>query len=379
MTDETERDQPGNGPGPSGQDLIGVNDLAPDLRERARQIAAGLDVRDRQSVVQFGVGPQRRISEFAEKILSEVRARDGGEAGEVLGGLVSAIRSADVGSLAAEPSGLGRLFGGAKRRINAFLQRYETIASRIDGIVSQLEQARMGLLRDIALLDTLYTKNTEYLQELDVHIAAGALLLEEVRTRVLPEYQEQARLSGDPSRSQQLQDMNQLVSRFEKKLHDMQLSRMVAIQTAPQIRLIQGNNETLVEKIQNSILTTIPLWKSQVVIALGLVRQKKALELQRQVTDTTNELLEKNARMLRESSAGVARESERAIVEIETLKTVNDELIATIEETLQIQQEGREKRARAEEALAEMESDLSRRLQRITAGEDESSREVGES
>ncbi|SIQ39961.1 Uncharacterized conserved protein YaaN involved in tellurite resistance [Alkalispirochaeta americana] len=375
MTEDTGKTRPETEPASPEKELISIEDLAPELQNRAREVASTVDVRDRQTVVQFGVAPQRRISEFAEKVLSEVRTKDGGEAGAILSGLVTTIRAADVGSLATEPSGLGRLFGGAKRRVNAFLQRYETLATQIDGIVRELEQARMGLLRDIALLDTLYTKNGEYLQELDVHIAAGKLLLEEVRDTVLPEYQERARTSGDPSRAQELQDMNQLVSRFEKKLHDMQLSRMVAIQTAPQIRLIQGNNETLVEKIQSSILTTIPLWKSQVVIALGLVRQKKALELQRQVTDTTNELLQKNARMLREGSTGVARESERSIVEIETLQSVNDELIATIEETLQIQQEGREKRAQAEVALAEMESTLSRRLQRITAESNESSRE----
>lgn len=349
--------------------LVDIRNLTPEAQPRAREVANTIDVTDRQSIIQYGVGAQRRISDFADTILTEVRTKDGGHAGEILGGLVTTIRDVDVGSLSSEPGFVGRMFGGVKRRIDKFMQRYESMATQIDKVVRELEQARMGLLRDIATLDSLYEKNLEYLQELDVYIAAGKLKLEEVRSTILPELQERASTSQDPADSQRLQDLNQLVVRFEKKLHDMQLSRMVAIQTSPQIRLIQGNNETLVEKIQNSVLTTIPLWKNQIVIAIGLFRQKKALELQQQVTNTTNDLLKRNSEMLKSGSLEVARESERGIVEIETLQKVNNDLISTIEETLQIQKEGRQKRVEAEAELQKMESELKERLRRVSAEE----------
>lgn len=347
--------------------LVDIKSLEPNVQARAREVAATIDVSDRQTIVQYGVGPQRRISDFADTILAEVRTKDGGHAGEILGGLVTKIRDVDVKSLSAEPGRLARLFGGVKRKIERFMQRYESLATQIDTVVRELEQARMGLLRDIATLDSLYEKNLEYLQELNVYIAAGKLKLEEVRNNVIPEYEKKARESQDPADAQRLQDLNQLVNRFEKKLHDMQLSRMVAIQSSPQIRLIQGNNETLVEKIQSSVLTTIPLWKNQIVIAIGLFRQKKALELQQQVTNTTNDLLKRNSEMLKQGSLDVARESERGIVEIETLQKVNNDLISTIEETLQIQKEGRVKRAEAEVELRKMESELKNRLRRVSA------------
>ncbi len=349
--------------------LVDINNLDPEFQPRVREVASSIDVNDRQSIVQYGVGAQRRISDFADTILSEVRTKDGGHAGEILGGLVQTIRDVDVNSLSAEPGMFGRVFGGMKRKVARFLQRYESLATQIDTVVRDLEQARMALLRDIATLDSLYEKNMDYLRELDIFIAAGKLKLEEVRSTILPEFEERARNSQDPADAQRLQDLNQLVSRFEKKLHDMQLSRMVAIQTSPQIRLIQSNNETLVEKIQNSVLTTIPLWKNQIVIAVGLFRQKKALELQQKVTDTTNELLKRNAEMLKQGSVDVARESERGIVEIETLQKVNNDLISTIEETLQIQKEGREKRAQAEVELRKMETELKDRLRRVSAEE----------
>lgn len=346
--------------------LVDIKTMQPEIQPRVREVAAQIDVTDRQAIVQYGVGPQRRISDFADTILSEVRTKDGGHAGEILGGLVTTIRDVDVNSLSAEPGVFGKMFGGMKRRVQKFLQRYESLATQIDTIVRRLEQARMELLKDIATLDNLYEKNLEYLQDLDIHIAAGKLKLEEVRSTVLPEFEKRAAESSDPADAQRLQDLNQLIIRFEKKLHDMQLSRMVAIQTSPQIRLIQGNNETLVEKIQSSVLTTIPLWKNQMVIAVGLFRQKSALELQKQVTSTTNELLKRNSEMLKQGSVEVARESERGIVEIETLRKVNDDLISTIEETLQIQREGREKRAQAEGELKKMETELKDRLRRVS-------------
>jgi uncharacterized protein YaaN involved in tellurite resistance len=223
----------------------------------------------------------------------------------------------------------------------------------------------MTLLRDITMLDQLYEKNLEYLKDLDLFIAAGIMKLEELRAARLPELEAAAKASNDPADAQKLNDFNQFLVRFEKKLHDLKLSRMIAIQTAPQVRLIQNNDQALVEKIQSSILTTIPLWKNQIVIAISLLRQRKALGVQKAVTDATNELLTKNSEMLKAGSVAVAAETERGIVEIETLKKVNDDLISTIEETIRIQEDGKAKRAQAETELRQLESDLKNKLAAI--------------
>jgi uncharacterized protein YaaN involved in tellurite resistance len=218
------------------------------------------------------------------------------------------------------------------------------------------------LLRDVTLLDSLYVKNLGYLKQLDYYIIAGTVKLEELKNKVLPEMKEQAQNSQDAVDAQRVNDMNQLINRFEKKLHDLKLSRMISVQTAPQVRLIQNNDQVLVEKIQSSILNTIPLWKNQIIIAITLFRQKKALAIQKEVTDTTNELLLKNSQMLKDTSIGVAKEAERGIVEIETLKKVNKDLIDTIEETIKIQQEGSVKRQQAEAELLSMENELKQKL-----------------
>lgn len=346
---------------------LALTALAPADLEKARAAAADIDLSNSQAVIQFGAGVQSRIASFSDTILQEIRTKDAGQAGEILGDLVLKIKEIDVGSLGRGGnfwSGVP-LIGGIVDSVKRFLVRYEKLSVQIEKIVLELETARMGLLKDIALLDALFKKNAEYLSDLDILLAAGKLKLQEVRERVLPELKARAEASDDPADSQRLQDMNQLASRFEKKLYDLSLSRMISIQTGPQIRLIQGNDQTLAEKIQSSVLTTIPLWKNQVVLAISLFRQKKALDLQKQVTDTTNALLAKNAEMLKDGSLGVARESERGIVELETLKKVNDDLISTIEETLKIQKEGREKRAAAETELRRMEDELKARLRTV--------------
>jgi len=220
----------------------------------------------------------------------------------------------------------------------------------------------MQLLKDIALLDNMYEKNQEYLKNLDLYIAAGQIKLKELQEKTIPEMKAKADASNDPADAQKFQDLAMAVNRFEKKVHDMKLSRMIAIQTAPQVRMIQGSNQTLVEKIQTSILNTIPLWKNQIVIAITLFRQNKALKLQKEITKTTNDLLSKNAELLKQSSIDIAKETERGIVDIETLKKVNNDLITTIEETLKIQAEGRVKRAQAEKELIKLETDLKQKL-----------------
>jgi uncharacterized protein YaaN involved in tellurite resistance len=342
--------------------VVDITNLDETAQGRARDLANGIDITDSQAVVQYGVGAQANISSFADTILTEIRAKDTGYVGEQLSELVVSIKDVDVGGLSSDGGALSKLFGGIKRRIKKFIAGYQKLSTHIDNIVQQLDSSRMTLLKDISMLDNLFEKNVEYLKDLDIYIAAGQLKIEEIQKTVIPELQKKAQESGDPMDAQKLQDMNQLLNRFEKKIHDMLLSRMIAIQTSPQIRLIQGNNQTLVEKIQSSILNTIPLWKNQIIIAISLFRQKEALEVQKQVTDTTNDLLARNSQMLKDSSLEVARESERGIVEIETLKKVNDDLISTIEETLKIQQEGRQKRAQAEQELVKMEGELKTRL-----------------
>lgn len=347
------------------QSVVDIAKMTPDEQNKAKEIADSIDITDSNAVIQYGVGAQSKISSFADTILTEIRAKDAGYVGETLTGLVTTIKDVDVGSLG-ESGGLGKLFGGIKRKIEKFFTRYQKLSTQIDRIVGELDTARMNLLKDVTMLDSLFEKNLEYLGELDVLIAAGQVKIEQIRTMVLPEMQKKAEESGDPLDAQAFQDMHQLLNRFEKKIHDMLLSRMISLQTGPQIRLIQNNNQTLIEKIQSSILNTIPLWKNQIVIAISLFRQKKALEVQREVTNTTNDLLAKNSEMLKQGSIDTAKESERGIVEIETLQKVNDDLISTIEETLKIQQEGREKRAAAEQQLVQMEGELKARLTQVS-------------
>ncbi|HPX47242.1 MAG TPA: toxic anion resistance protein, partial [Treponemataceae bacterium] len=256
---------------------------------------------------------------------------------------------------------------GIVNSVQRFMARYEKLESQIEKIVNSLGEARMKLLRDITMLDQLYDKNLDYLKELDLYIAAGQIKIEELRATKLPELEALVQSSNDPADTQKLTDFQQFLNRFEKKLHDLKLSRMIAIQTAPQVRLIQNNDQALVEKIQSSILTTIPLWKSQIIIAVTLLRQKKAVELQKAVTDTTNDLLTKNSEMLKSGTVAVATEMERGIVEIETLKKVNDDLLSTIEETIRIQQDGKAKRAQAEAELAQIEQDLKNKLIAVKA------------
>lgn len=342
--------------------LVDISGLPVELQPKAQEIAVTIDLEDRQGVLQYGVAAQRKISDFAETVLTEIRNKDGGYAGEILSNLVTTVKDLDVQGITGEPGVMGKMFGGMKRKIQRFLRKYESMATQVDKVVRELEQARMNLLRDITILDELHRRNGEYLQELDLFIAAGKHRLHELRTEKLPVLEAKAQESKDPVDAQRVQDFNQLLNSFEKKLHDMQLSRMVAIQASPQIRLIQGNNEILVEKIQNSILTTIPLWKSQIVIAVSLFRQGKAIALQREVTNTTNEMLQRNAEMLKQGSLDVARETERGIVDVETLQKVNTDLISTIEETLKIQKEGREQRQAAEVELQRMEGQLRERL-----------------
>lgn len=357
---EAQNPQVETAPTPAQADAVrrAVEALTPEERAKAEEIKNGIDLMDSQTAILYGVGAQRNLAEFSDNILANVRNKDTGYVGDLMGELVEKVR--DVGVDEAEGGVLDKLpfLRSAARAVRKLLARYEKIEVQIDRIQRDLEEARMQMLKDIAMFDGLYEKNLEYFRGLQVYIVAGEEKLRETREETLPRLRAEAQAKGDPMSAQVVRDFEDTVDRFEKKLHDLKLSKAIAIQTAPQIRLIQNNDKLLVDKIQTAILSTIPLWKGQIVIALGLARQQSALQMQRSVTDTTNELLQRNAELLKQNSLDVARESERGIVDLETLKKVNDDLISTIEETIQIQREGRAARQSAEAELAGIEQKL---------------------
>ena len=339
-----------------------VEELSPEQRVRVEEVKNSIDLIDSQAVLQYGVGAQRNISSFSDNILTQVRSKDSGYVGELMSDLVLKVKEVDVDGL--DEGFLDKLpfLKNASRAVKKFMQRYEKLEVQIDRIEQQLDQARMQMLKDITMFDGLYEKNLEYFRELQIYIAAGEEKLQELQEITLPQLHAEATAKGDAMSAQVVRDFEDTVNRFEKKIHDLKLSKAVAIQTAPQIRLIQNNDKMLVDKIQTAILSTIPLWKSQIVIALGLHRQESVLKMQRSVSDATNTLLTKNAELLRQNSTEVARESERGIVDLETLKKVNADLISTIEETIKIQQEGRAARQNAETELLSIEQKLKEAL-----------------
>lgn len=339
-----------------------VEELSPEQRVRVEEVKNSIDLMDSQAALQYGVGAQRNISSFSDNILTQVRSKDSGYVGELMSDLVLKVKEVDVDGL--DEGFLDKLpfLKNASRAVKKFMQRYEKLEVQIDRIEQQLDQARMQMLKDITMFDGLYEKNLEYFRELQIYIAAGEEKLKELQEITLPQLHAEATAKGDAMSAQVVRDFEDTVNRFEKKIHDLKLSKAVAIQTAPQIRLIQNNDKMLVDKIQTAILSTIPLWKSQIVIALGLHRQESVLKMQRSVSDATNTLLTKNAELLRQNSTEVARESERGIVDLETLKKVNADLISTIEETIKIQQEGRAARQNAETELLSIEQKLKEAL-----------------
>ena len=297
-----------------------VEELSPEQKARVEEVKNSIDLMDSQAALQYGVGAQRNISSFSDNILTQVRSKDSGYVGELMSDLVLKVKEVDVDGLDEGFWDKIPFLKNASRAVKKFMQRYEKLEVQIDRIEQQLDQARMQMLKDITMFDGLYEKNLEYFRELQIYIAAGEEKLQELQETTLPQLRAEAAAKGDAMSAQVVRDFEDTVNRFEKKIHDLKLSKTVAIQTAPQIRLIQNNDKMLVDKIQTAILSTIPLWKSQIVIALGLHRQESVLKMQRSVSDATNTLLTKNAELLRQNSTEVARESERGIVDLETLK-----------------------------------------------------------
>lgn len=337
--------------------------ISPEERKRIDEIKNTIDLTNSQMSIQFGINAQRNIAEFSDNILSNIRSKDSGYVGDLLSNLVVKVKSFDVtstdkGSFVKKIPIIGSLVGSAK----SMMAEYDKLSVQVDKIQGELDKARMSMLKDIVMFDTMYERNLEYFKELQLYIKAGEEKIIELQQQTIPKLRMEAANSQNQMAIQVVNDFENTVSRFEKKVHDLKLSKTIAIQTAPQIRLIQNNDKVLVDKVQSAIYNTIPLWKSQIIIALGLSRQQKVLQMQHEVTATTNELLRRNAEMLKQNTIETAKATERGIVDIETVKKVNEDLISTIEETIKIQKEGRERRKAAEVELLQIEDKLKQTL-----------------
>lgn len=333
--------------------------LSSEEKKMVEDFSRKIDLHNSSAILQYGVGAQKKLADFSEKALENVRTKDMGEVGDMIAGLVAELQNFDAGE---EEKGIFGFFKKQANKTAALKAKYDKAEVSVDKICASLEQHQIQLMKDTALLDKMYELNLTYYKELTMYILAGKKRLEEVRGGELAQLTDKARTSGLPEDAQAAKDLNALCSRFEKKIHDLELTRMIAMQTAPQIRLVQDSDTMMVEKIQSTLVNTVPLWKNQMVIALGVEHSNQAAKAQRQVTDLTNELLKKNAEKLKTATIETARESERGVVDIETLKTTNASLISTLDEVVKIQSEGRAKRAAAEQEMARMEQDLKNKL-----------------
>ncbi len=345
-----------------------VEELTPAERAEVEKIKEGLDLTDSAAIIDFGTTAQKNIADFSDSILCNVRAKDSGYVGELLGELLTNVKSfepksSDGGFLKKLPL-VSSLVGKAE----TMMQGYEKVSVQVEKVKTSLQKARMLMMKDVTMLDTLFAKNLEYFKTLELYIRAGEEKMQEMREVTLPKLRAQAAASSDPMAAQVVSDFESSVERFEKKVHDLKISKTISIQTAPQIRLIQNNDKVLIDRVQSAIYNSIPLWKNQMVIALGLANQKKVLEMQHSVNEMTNDLLKKNAEMLKIGTIETAKENERSIVDIETVRKVNDDLVTTIEETLKIQQDGRTKRRAAEAELVELEGRLKKALESTLDG-----------
>ena len=329
-------------------------------RKQVEEFSKTIDLTNPDHVMLYGADAQKKISSFADSVLGNVKTDDTGEVGDMLTKLIAELKGFNAAGEA--PKGLKRLFFGAKQQLASLQAKYEDVSANVEVIAGSLEQHQVQLLKDVAMFNRLYDMNQAYFHELTLYIVAGEKRLAEVRATDLAAAQEKAKQSGDAMDAQKANDLAAQCDRFEKKLHDLKLTRQISMQMAPQIRLLQNNNSLLVERIQSTLVNTLPLWKNQMVLALGLHHSQQAMQAQRAVTDMTNELLKKNAETLKMGTIETAKESERGVIDLETLTATNQSLIDTINEVTRIQQEGRQKRLEAEKTLAAMERDLKQKL-----------------
>ncbi len=337
--------------------------LSEEEKQAVEAFAKKIDITDSNQVLQYGAAAQKNVAGFSENALSNVRSKDLGEVGQSLSELVVELKQFGEGE--EEKKGLFGFFKKSANKLEAMKAQYSKVETNVDRIVRQLEQHQVTLLKDIAMFDQMYELNLKYYKELTMYILAGKKKLEDVRGRELPELKKQAETSGTQEDAQAYNDMVQMCERFEKKLHDLELTRMVSVQMGPQTRLLQNNDTLMVEKIQSSLVNTIPLWKSQMVLALGLEHARQATAAQSAVTDMTNELLKKNAELLKTGTVAAAKEAERSVIDIETLQHTNEQLISTLDEVLTIQREGAAKRKAAEVELGRIEGELKQKLMEL--------------
>lgn len=335
--------------------------FTPEEQAVVDNFAKQIDLSNSNAILQYGAGAQKKMADFSEAALENVKNQDLGEIGDILSKVVVELKNFD----AEEEKGFLGIFKKASNKVNAMKAKYAKAEANVDQIVEVLEKHQITLMKDTAMLDKMYETNLAYFKELNMYIAAGKQKLNETRTVDIPVLQAKAQKSGLPEGAQAVRDLNDMCNRFEKKLHDLELTRQISMQTAPQIRLVQSNDTMMAEKIQTTIVNTIPLWKSQMVIALGVAHSTEAAKAHREVTDMTNELLRKNAEALHTASVETAKEAERGIVDMETLKATNEHLIQTFDEVMNIQREGHEKRMAAEAELQTMETELKKKLLEI--------------
>ena len=321
-----------------------------------------IDINSTNEIITFGAPAQTKITRFSDEVLNNVRTKNIGEVGDLLADLTSEIKSFDA---SVNPNLKPGLFSSVKKQIEKIIAKFSKVETNINAIEKKLESHKIQMMKDIEIFDQMYDKNLEYFKELSLYIIAGMQKLEELKTKVLPELEKIAKESGEETDVQKVNDMNNLINRFEKKLYDLKTTRIISIQMAPQIRLIQNNDAELVDKIQSSITNTIPLWKNQMVIALGISNAKQALNAQKEVSELTNEMLKKNSETLKQGSIEIAKESERAIVDLETLKKTNADIITTLDEIVKIHADGRKQREEAEVELNKIENELKDKLMNL--------------
>ena len=340
---------------------LDIDRLSPEEQAAVREFAKQIDVTDTNLVLSYGAAAQKNIADFSGAALGKVRTKDMGEVGDMLTSLVVELKDLDYDE-AEQKKGLRGLFKKASRSMEETKAKFDKAEVNVDKITQQLQNHQVVLAKDIASLDRMFELNQAYFKELTMYIIAGKLRIQELREKDLAELRAKAEKSGLPEDAQAANDFANMIGRFEKKIHDLELTRTISIQMSPQIRMVQNNDTLMAEKIRSSIVNTIPLWKSQMVLALSLHHSEQAMKAQREVTDVTNELLTKNAQALHQGSVSIAKEAERGIVDLETLKKTNQELIATLDEVRQIQDDGRARRAQAEVELGRIEGELKQKL-----------------
>ena len=341
---------------------LSENVLSEQERKMVDDFSKQIDIRNSAAILQYGAGTQKKMAVFSEEALEKVRTKDLGEVGDLLGDVVTELQSFDA---AEQEKGIFGFFKRGSNKIEAMKTKYAKAEANVEKITETLEKHQIQLLKDAATMDKMYELNLNYFKELSMYILAGKKKLEEIRSTELPQLMQKAQMTNLPEDAQAAKDLDSMCQRFEKKIHDLELTRMISIQTAPQIRLVQGNDTLMAEKIQSILVNTIPLWKSQMVLALGVAHSTQAARAQRQVTDMTNALLQKNAETLKMATIEAAKESERGIVDIETLKKTNENLISTFDEIMNIQREGHQRRMEAEMEMNRLEGELKQKLLEI--------------